>query len=136
MIFSIGLAVTGLLMFIFFTLMVGVIVTKRFPRLRGKTATKLLGGKRWLLWLVPCLALAAWGATIMVSQMSDSTLYQTYVKTIAQDRQGNAYIVFNDGETRPCAVTAECLALPDNTFITYRWEWRDDIALLRIVGKG
>lgn len=136
MIFSPILAVTGLLMFIFFMLMASIVIIKRFPRLRGETATKLLGGWRWLLWATSCLVLAACGAWLMGSQMSPDTLYQANAKTIAQDRQGNAYIVFDDGATRPCAVAAECLALPDNTWITYQWVWRGDNALIRVVGKA
>lgn len=135
-VFSMATVLVGVTMLAGFGLAASVILTLRFPHTRGESAEKWLGGRRWLFWFIPCLAMSAWGAELIMSQSSDNVLSQTYVKTVAQDRHGNAYVVLNDGQTRQCAVATECIALPDNTVITYRWERHDDRSLMRIIGKG
>jgi len=137
-IFSPVLAVISMLMFILFSVIALFVATKRFPRPRGKTTMKLVGGSRWLLWVIPSALLAVASLGFFGSQMSPATPRPTYVKTVAQDRRGNAYIVLNDGETRRCGVAAECLALPDNTWVTTRLEQHgnDEYSWIRIVGKG
>jgi len=135
-VFSMATAMTGFAMFLVFAFIAAIIIVLRFPRTRGRIPARLFSGRRWLLWFVPCIAISAWGVILIASQSSAEILHQTHIKTVAQDRQGNAYIVFEDGETRPCAVAAECLAVPDDATITYRWEWHGDNTLLRIVGKG
>lgn len=135
-VFSMATVLMGMMLFICFGFVSSVIITLRFPRTRGTTAKKLLAGWRWLLWFVPCLAISILGIVLIASQTSDNVLMQTHVKTVAQDRQGNAYIVLDGGQVMRCAVAAECVALPDNTTVTYRWERHDDQSLMRIVGKG
>lgn len=135
-VFSMATVLTGMMLFVCFVFIAGAIISMRFPRTKGNIATTLLGGWRWLLWFIPCLAISGWGIMLVMSQSSDDILHEMHVKTVAQDRQGNAYIVLNDGQTRQCAVAAECIALPDNSVVTYRWERHGDRSLMRIIGKG